>query len=563
MNKATQNLELAKHWLKEGLIDSAKELLEETTRIDSENPQAYELLARIHSHLNNHLEAISLLQKICNKNSSPSIWLMLGDLYLESGQANKAIILYQQVLVKHGPMFEALHNLGLAHASLFQYRDAKKYFEGACSMASNSFEAQMNLGSCLNNLGEYSQSLIHLSKAQELNPENPSVWLNKGVTFEAMNSPLEALTCFDRAIALNSQYVEALTNKGNLFISLRRHEEAAQLFDKALQIAPDDKDTLYNLSLLQLALGDYEHGWRNYENRWLRQNAPKRFFNDIPLLDSLDDLKNKQVLIWSEQGLGDTLQFCRYLPILKQLGTHLTLATQQPLVDLFIEQTYLDSVIAIDASAPPNITHQISLLSLPLLLSSINYPAQAFSPYLHANTDKKIAWHGKLAGEKKLKVGIVWNGGFRPNQPECWGVNARRNLPLSEIAKLQGVHAVQFYSLQKGEPAESELTQLRDEIWPSDNLIILGDQLSNFSDTAALVDCLDLIICVDTSIAHLAGALGKPFWLLNRFDSCWRWQVDQDKTWWYPTAKIINQPAAGDWGSVINKVIDHLRTLAI
>jgi len=562
MNKAAQNLELAKHWLKEGLIDSAKELLEETIRIDSENPQAYELLARIYTHLNNDLAAIDLLQKICNESCPPNIMLMLGDLYLDTCQANRAINLYQQLLAKHGLSFEALHNLGLAHASLFQYQEAKKYFWEACSIDPSSFEAQMNLGSCLNNLGEYSKSLMYLSKAQELDPENPDVWLNKGVTFEAMNSPLEALTCFDRAIELNSHYVEALTNKGNLFISLRRHDEAAQLFEKALRIAPDDKDSLYNLSLLQLALGDYQRGWRNYENRWFRQNAPKRFFNQLPLLESLDDLKNKQILIWSEQGLGDTLQFCRYLAILKQLGANLTLATQQPLIDLLSEQAYLDSVIAIDAKSPPNITHQIPLLSLPLLLSNINYSTQVFSPYLHSNIDKRSAWQRKLVDEKKLKVGIVWNGGFRPNQPECWGVNARRNLPFAEIAKLREVDGVQFYSLQKGEPAESELIQLKDEIWPTDNLTILGDQLANFSDTAALVDCLDLIICVDTSIAHLAGALGKPFWLLNRFDSCWRWQVDQNKTWWYPTAKIINQPAPGDWDSVMKQAMASLKTLA-
>ncbi|QWD78101.1 tetratricopeptide repeat protein [Polynucleobacter sp. MWH-Svant-W18] len=562
MNKAAQNLELAKYWLKEGLIDSAKELLEEMIRVDSDNPQAYELLAKIYTHLNNDLAAIALLQKICDESSPPNILLMLGDLYLESGQTNRAINLYQQILSKHGPLFEALHNLGLAHASLFQYQTAEKYFEQACVIDPNSFEAQMNLGSCLNNLGEYGRSLKHLSRAQELDPDNSYIWLNKGVTFEAMNNPTEALTCFDRAIELNSQYVEAFTNKGNLLISLKRHTEAAQLFDKALQIAPDDKDTLYNQSLLQLALGDYERGWRNYENRWLRQNAPKRFFNDTPLLSSLDDLKNKRILIWSEQGLGDTLQFCRYLPALKELGAHFTLATQQPLIDLLSEQAYLDSVIAIDTKAPPNITHQIPLLSLPYLFSSSNFALPTFSPYLLSNVDKRIAWQKEMAGANKLKVGIVWNGGFRPNQPECWGVNARRNLPLAEIAKLQEVDEIQFFSLQKGEPAESELTQLRDALWPSDNLTILGDQLSNFSDTAALVDCLDLIICVDTSIAHLAGALGKPFWLLNRFDSCWRWQIDQNKTWWYPEAKIINQPKAGDWESVMNQVIAHLRTLA-
>lgn len=562
MNISSHKLEIAKHWLKMGLINSAKELLEKAIQEGSTDPQSYELLAKIYIHLKNQVDAISVLRQISENDSTPNTLLMLGDLYLECGDTNNAINTYKFLFAKFGLIFEALHNLGLAYTSCFQYLSAKESFQQACLLNPNSFEVQLNLGACLTKLGEFNKSLFHINEAERLEPNNSAVWLNKGVAFDAMNDPTQAMICFDRALELNDQYIEALTNKGNLLISLKKHDEAANCFKKALKIVPGDTDTLYNLSLLQLALGDYEQGWKNYEYRWLRENAPQRLFNDFPLLTNLDHLRNKKILIWCEQGLGDTLQFCRYLRVLKELGADFTLATQEPLLDLLSEQTYLDRVIAIDGKVPPNTTHQIPLLSLPYLFLRSNFTLPTFSPYLLSNVNKRVFWQKKLVGVNKPKVGIVWNGGFRPNQPECWGVNARRNLPFAEIAKLQQVDTVQFFSLQKGEPAESELTQIRDKFWPSGNLSIFGDQLSNFSDTAALVDCLDLIICVDTSIAHLAGALGKPFWLLNRFDSCWRWQVNQNSTWWYPTAKIINQPTAGDWDSVINQVIAHLDALA-
>ena len=155
----------------------------------------------------------------------------------------------------------------------------------------------------------------------------------------------------------------------------------------------------------------------------------------------------------------------------------------------------------------------------------------------------------------------MWSGGFRPNQPECWGVNGRRNIPLEIIAQLQEITGVQFFSLQKGDPAEAELLEKKDHIWPSNNLSIYTSELHTFADTAALIDNLDLVISVDTSTAHVAGALGKPLWLLNRFDSCWRWQIQKDRTDWYPQARIFNQSMPDFWELVIADVKSQLTDL--
>jgi hypothetical protein len=193
------------------------------------------------------------------------------------------------------------------------------------------------------------------------------------------------------------------------------------------------------------------------------------------------------------------------------------------------------------------------LLSLPLAFKTdlSNIPANI--PYLKSSLEKSLSWKEKLGERSKLKVGLVWSGGFRQNQPETWSVNRRRNIPLDKFASLKHPD-IEFYSLQKGQPGESELAELKRNNWEGPDIIDFTSQLYDFSDTAALVDNLDLVITVDTSTAHLAGALGKPVWILNRFDSCWRWLLDRTDSPWYPTARLYRQETPEDWDSVVQRV---------
>ena len=165
----------------------------------------------------------------------------------------------------------------------------------------------------------------------------------------------------------------------------------------------------------------------------------------------------------------------------------------------------------------------------------------------------RFFWQAKLGDKNKPRVGLVWSGGFRPNQPEVWSVNSRRNIPLAKLAALKNPD-IEFYSLQKGQPAESELAELISDNWGGPNLVDYTSLLNDFSDTAALIENLDLVISVDTSTAHLAGALGKPVWILNRFDTCWRWLLERTDSPWYPTAKLYRQQKAGDWDAVVQRV---------
>ena len=562
MTTLSEQLKLAGYWLHLGNINSAKALLLEILQVYPHDLKATELLAHIFTHQNNKTTAIELLEKAAsNPDCPPSVLLNLGDLYLESGQPQKAIGFYKATSNTGGEFFEALHNLGLAYTQLFQFEEATQAFQKAISFNPNSFEAQINLGSCLKNLGQYEQSLNHLILAEKIAPNDARVFLNKGVTYEAMDQQENAINCYEKAIRLEPKYLEAYCNKANSLLAIGQHEKANITFQKALSLNSSDADTLYNLSYLQLAEGNFKEGWKNYEYRWLRQNAPKKPFNAIPPLTSLENLKNKNILIWAEQGLGDTIQFARYISPLKKLGASITFAVQPHLAELMCTLDGINKIITTSDLAPPDSQFQAPLMSLPLLFEKANIPEPTGSPYLKSNSLKVDFWRSRLQNERKLKVGLVWNGGFRPNQPGCWAVNARRNIPLSIIARLQNIRGIEFFSLQKGEPSESELTSHKSEIWPNNNLSIYTSELLNFSDTAGLIENLDLVISVDTSTAHLAGALGKPVWILNRFDSCWRWMIQQELTHWYPTARIFNQPQPGNWESVITKVENELRTL--
>jgi hypothetical protein len=192
-------------------------------------------------------------------------------------------------------------------------------------------------------------------------------------------------------------------------------------------------------------------------------------------------------------------------------------------------------------------------MSLPLTFATQIDTIPAQIPYLAATPETSAYWRDRLGAKTRPRVGLVWNGGFRPHQPELHAVNARRNIPLQIIARLNHPE-IDFVSLQKGEPAESELLALKDVLWPENNLYNAANELEDFADTAGLIEHLDLVISVDTSTAHLAGAMGKQVWLLNRFDTCWRWFEHRDDSPWYPTLRLFRQTERGDWAGVIARV---------
>ncbi len=453
-----------------------------------------------------------------------------------------------------------LRFMAIIAAMEFQFHDALRLIDQAIDLDPGNGVAYSNRGNILKELGRHEEALDALDIAIKYLPTYAEAFNNKGNVLQERGDYEDALSWFDKAISLQPNYPQAYSNKGNCFVKLQRYEDAMGCYNIATSINPQYADCYWAKAALQLSLGDFDNGWQNYESRWFIDSPVAFLHHKIPRLESLDNIAGKKVLIWAEQGLGDALQFCRYIKPLFDLGARITFRVPAQLLNLLGVLTKFCNLVAIDDFRNDGFDFQSPLLSLPLLFKTDLDSIPNQIPYLDVNQAQRSAYEQGIVNKQNLRVGLIWNGGFRAEHPELWAINKRRNIELDQIAKLQGIPGVDFYSLQKGDPAESELAARKDQVWPE--LINCVHLLNDFSDTAALMDCLDLIISVDTSSAHLAGALGKPVWILNRYDSCWRWLRGREDSPWYPTAKIYQQKQPGNWDEVIARVRLDLNDLA-
>jgi hypothetical protein len=332
-------------------------------------------------------------------------------------------------------------------------------------------------------------------------------------------------------------------------------------YNRAIALRPDDARAHYNRSLALLQTGNFEEGWPEHEWRWKtkEQRSTIRHFPQ-PLWLGRESLAGKTILLYSEQGLGDAIQFCRYTKLVAEQGANIILQVQKPLLRFFSRLAGVTELHEMGKPLPA-FDYQCPLMSLPLAFRTTLTTIPNEVPYLYCEQSKSDHWKRKLGDWRKPRVGLVWASGFHANQPTVWRINERRNVPLAKLAQLRDTN-VEFYSLQKGERAEAELAESNSKNWDGPRIIDFTNDLEDFADTAALMDNLDLVITVDTSIAHLAGAMGKPVWILNRFDSEWRYLLGRSDSPWYPTAKLYRQTKPGDWASVIQQVRGDLIELA-
>jgi tetratricopeptide (TPR) repeat protein len=369
----------------------------------------------------------------------------------------------------------------------------------------------------------------------------------------------EALGCYLQAVKLDANYFDALNNLGVTYKLQQHLHEALMYFDRALTIKKNDPSVLWNKSLALLLMGKLTEGFELFEVRWKEKHTELLNFpsNSILWLGQ-GGVVDKTVLLHSEQGLGDSIQFCRYAPLLKARGARVVMVVPKPLVALMQSLQGVDEVI--ESGQPlPAFDFHCPMMSLPLAFKTDLDTIPLSQGYLRADPIKSAAWARRLGPRQRMRVGVVWNGGFRANRPELWATNARRNVELAQFAQaLQGLE-VDFYSLQKGDPAESEIRGRELEFWPKGNFHNFVDELNDFSDTAALVDNLDLVVAVDTSTAHLAAAMGKPTWILNRFDTCWRWLLERSDSPWYDSVTLFRQNKQRDWSPALNQLSNALR----
>ena len=382
-----------------------------------------------------------------------------------------------------------------------------------------------------------------------------------GTVHAQTSRPKRGAELIRKALAIeptNAAAFSAYTNLGSALAQLNQLTEAVTCYNRAIGLRPDYVPAYHNRAFARLALGDMEHGWVDYEWRWKERADYTGFMRAFghKLWSGADSIAGKTIVLHSEQGLGDTLQFCRYAGAVANAGGKVILVVQKPLLQ--VART-LDGPIEVRAEGDelPAFDFYCPLMSLPLGFKTSVGSIPGGVPYLHVDQAKASVWAHKLGPKSRPRVGLVWSGGFRADRPDLKAVNERRNIPLAGLSPLFRLNC-DFYSLQKGEPAESELADLMASGWAGRNLIDHTGSLADFSDTAALIEQMDLVISVDTSTAHLAGALGKPVWIINRFDACWRWLLNRHDSPWYPTARIYRQDAPGAWEPVIDRVVSDL-----
>jgi tetratricopeptide (TPR) repeat protein len=487
---------------------------------------------------------------------------LLGVISYQTNKHERAVELIAKAIGINPNMAEPYSNIGLALRALERLDEALASYDKALAIKPDYTEAYNNRGNVLKDLNRQDDALASYDKALALKPNYADAHFNRGNALLDLKRLDEALTSYDKALALKPDYADVYTNRATVLKDLKRLDAAIADYDRAIAIKPDFAGAYWNKSLALLLVGDFANGWELYEWRWLKgKKPPKQRYVAQPRWLGSESLKDKTILLHSEQGFGDTIQFCRYATLVEQLGATVLLEVQPPLLKLLSGLEGVCQVVAEGETLPP-FDYHCPLMSLPFAFKTTLGTIPADIPYIKADPSKATYWHNKLGVHDKPRVGLVWSGGFRPYQPEIWAVNERRNIPLELISRINSPE-IDFYSLQKGEPAESELLRRKQEVWPEANLFSFTQELNDFSDTAALIENLDLVLCVDTSTAHLAAAMGKPTWILNRFDSCWRWLLDRDDSPWYPTAKLYRQQQMGDWESVLEQVKTDLSKVAL
>jgi Tfp pilus assembly protein PilF len=457
------------------------------------------------------------------------------------------------------PDFALAHcNRGNAQRALGAPQAALESLTQAIALKPDLAEAYLNRGEVLRQLGRLDAALADLDHALTLRPGFSEALSNRGIVLSSLNRWQEALASCDAAIALQPDDAANHCNRGVVLQDLRRLDEALASFDRALALEPDLADARYNRSTVLLTLGRFEPGWAEFEWRWRLPGSARsagRFTQARWSGGDSGAAAPVPLLLHCEQGLGDTLQFCRYAPMAARRGFAVHLEVQRPLQRLLARLSGVESVTAQGQPLPAFEVHS-PLMSLPLVFGTTLADIPCV-PYLTADPRMVADWARKLGPRARPRVGLVWSGGFRPDQPALWPVNGRRNVPLASFAPLARAD-VDFFSLQKGVAAETELAELSAAGWTGPRVIDHTASLEDFADTAALMNLLDLVIAVDTSSAHLAGALGKPVWLLSRFDGCWRWLAGRGDSPWYPSMTLYRQLRPGEWDEVLERVAEAL-----
>jgi tetratricopeptide (TPR) repeat protein len=500
-----------------GQMGEAYRLMSAALKINSQAPDALMNLANVLHALKRDAEALACLdQALALRPGDPDALLNRGNALLTLDRAQEALDAMEQVLARNPRHGNALVSRGVALAALGRPEQALADFDAALAQAPGHPVALYNRGNALSDLGRYD----------------------------------EAIAAFDRALAAAPDHVKAWNNRGRALLALNRQQDAVASFDKAIALQKDYADAHFNRALALLTLGDLRRGFDEYEWRWKRTGmTDARRGYGRPLWLGEYPLARKTILLHAEQGLGDTIQFARYAPLLARAGATVVLEVQAELKSLLAGLEGVASCHARGEKLPAYDVH-CPLGSLPLALQTepANIPADI--PYLRADATRLAKWQARLAALPGKRVALAWAGNVgHPN-------DRNRSIDLALLEPLFSLDGISFVSIQRELRAHDAERLARHA-----NITHLGSELADMADTAAVLALADLTIAVDPAVVHLTGALGRPVWVMLPFAPDWRWTLTGERSPWYPQARLFRQPALADWQSVVAALGDELARL--
>jgi Tfp pilus assembly protein PilF len=474
---------------------------------------------------------------------------LLGILNSQRHRPLEALRFLSEALKADPGSTDAMSNLGLALHATGRYDEAIANYRNALRLAPDHPEILYNLGNTFLELARFAEALASYDAALAIVPEHVGALVNRGNALLRLNQPVEALASYDAAQAAMPGHPQILTNRGHALRKLDRPADALVAIEAALAAAPAFAEAHFEAAITHLVLGNFDAGWKAYEWRWKTAAFAhyRRPFQSPPWLGN-EPVSGKTVLLHAEQGFGDTLQFIRYAPLLAGQGAKVICEVQPELLPLLSQLP--DVTVMARGERLPAFDLHCPLLSLPLAFATQPGTVPAAIPYLVAPAERVATWRDRLS-QGRPRAGFVWSGSPSHNN------DGNRSIALARLAGLFEEAPIRCFSLQCGLRAADAET-----LAGLPNLIELGSGFRDFADTAAVIALLDVVICVDTAVAHLAGALGKPVLILLPYAPDFRWMRGRDDTPWYPTAKLLRQPGFGDWDSVIVRVADQLRELS-
>jgi tetratricopeptide (TPR) repeat protein len=513
---ATAQSNLGNALREQGKLDEARACLEEALRLQPN-------FAEAHSHLGNVLR--------------------------DQGQLPQAVAQYQEALRLRPEFAEALSNLGVAYRDQGKQQEAEANFVRALQLQPNFAPARFNLGALLLEKGETDEAIQQLQEALRLAPNFPDAHSELGNAYLGQGRLDQSLSSLDKALKLQPRHPEALNNRAIVLGKQGKWTEAIAAFREALKEWPNHAWMHYNLGTHLLLTGDLAAGWPEYEWRWKTREVPPRSFYQ-PLWDGAA-LEGKTILLHAEQGLGDTLHFVRYAPLVKERGGTVVVECQKSLLRLLARTPGVDRLAGAGEPLAPFDVHA-PLLSLPAVFQTSQETIPGGVPYVFADPALEERWRAELGKLPGFKIGISWQGNPRHKR------DRERSFALRELARVARLPGVTLISLQKGVGAE-QLASLGSEMQVVDLGPNLDEEAGPFMDTAAIMKSLDLVLTSDTATAHLAGTLGVPVWVALAFSPDWRWMLEREDSPWYPSMRLFRQPRPGDWAAVFERIQNELK----